>query len=143
MKKALLIIAGIIVLFIIIFWGRIGSSVDVYSIVSNVTNALNSENDSYTLYIEGNLNLDNKSNTLSAGFSYKRGDHFLADVYYNDSRYSIIRQGDSTQVYIGSANSSEDKKDILYQVKKKQRRKNLVSLRSLFTEGEVIKQNLI
>ncbi len=87
MKKALLIIAGIIVLFIIIFWSRIGNSIDVYSLVSNVTEALNSENDSYTLSVEGNINLSNKKDTLTAGFSYKRGNHFLADVYYNDSRY--------------------------------------------------------
>lgn len=124
MKKALLIIAAIFVLFIIIFWGRIGNSIDVYSLVSNVTNALNSENDSYTLYVEGNIKLGKKKDSLTAGFSYKRGGHFLADVYYNDSRYSIIRQGDSTQVFIGSADSESQKEGYSISSQKQAKKNN-------------------
>ena len=50
MKKALIIIAAIIVIFILIFWGRINNSITVYSLVSDVTQLISGENDSYTLY---------------------------------------------------------------------------------------------
>jgi len=85
---------------------------------------LNSENDSYTLFVEGNRNLSNKKDTLTAGFSYKRADHFLADVYYNDSRYSIIRQGDSTQVFIGSADNGSQKEGYSISSQKQAKKNN-------------------
>ena len=107
MKKALLVIAAIIVIFILIFWGRINNSITVYSLVSDVTQLISGENDSYTLYIKGNINVSEKRDSLTAAFSYKRGNHFFTDVVYNDSRYSIISQSDSTQVFIGSAEYNE------------------------------------
>ena len=108
MKKALLIITAIIIIFILIFWGRISNSITVYSLVSDITQLISGENDSYTLFIKGNINVSEKRDSLTAAFSYKRSDHFFANVVYNDSRYSIISQSDSTQVFIGSADITKN-----------------------------------
>lgn len=103
LKKISIVVVSIIIIFIIIFWGRINNSITVYSLVSDVTQLISGENDSYTLYIDGNINTSDKRDSLNAAFSYKRSDHFFADVVYKKSRYSIISQNDSTQVFIGSA----------------------------------------
>lgn len=109
LKRVSTIVLSIIVILILVFWGRISNSLTLYSLVSDITQLINNENESYTLYIEGNLTVGEKIDSLTAEFSYKRGNHFYADVHYNKTRYSIIRENDSTQVFIGAPNSNKQK----------------------------------
>ena len=81
LKRVSIVILSIIFILILIFWGRINNSLTLYSLVSDITHLINNENDFYTLYIEGNINVGEKKDSLTAEFSYKRGNHFLADVY--------------------------------------------------------------
>ena len=107
LKRVSIVILSIIFILILIFWGRINNSLTLYSLVSDITQLINNENDSYTLYIEGNINVGEKKDSLTAEFSYKRGNHFLADVYYNKTRYSIVRESDSTLVFVGASKIKE------------------------------------
>ena len=103
LKRVSIVILSIFVILILIFWGRINNSLTLYSLVSDITQQINNENDSYTLSIEGNINIKEKKDSLTAEFSYKRGNHFYADVNYNKTRYSVVRESDSTQVFVGAS----------------------------------------
>ena len=104
MKKSLkLIISVFFVLFIgtiIIFQNRISGTYKVYRLITEVTRSISDGSDNYNLHIVAGIKTDDHVDTLNAFISYKKDSHFTVDVAYNQNKYSICNDPDSTSVFI-------------------------------------------
>ncbi len=105
MKKSTKIAVVLFSIFLItyfVFQNRISGTYQVYLLITNTTHALNEGANQYNLMINAGICEKDKVDTVTANFSFKKGDHFIADVMYNKDRYTILHEGDSTKVIISN-----------------------------------------
>ncbi len=104
MKKSLKYIISVFVFLfiglIIIFQNRITGTYELYRLITEVTRSISDGSDNYNLHIAAGIRTDDHVDTLNAFISYKKDSHFKADVAYNQNKYSIFHDQDSTNVFI-------------------------------------------
>lgn len=97
---ALIVLLGVI---FIIFQNQITGSYRLYQLVTNFTNVIANENDHYSFQISAGIKGKNNTDTVHAIISYKKNADFLAKIQYNNDKYVIWSNRDSTKVLIGSS----------------------------------------
>lgn len=104
MKKIIIISLVVFVATLIIFWGRISNSYEVYSLLNKATTYLDEGQNNYNFSINGIYKTAKSSDSLSALISYQKDNYFLADVNFKQKHYIVKSDGDSTQVFLGPSN---------------------------------------
>ncbi len=98
--KILLTLAVLLLVGYLLFQNRINGTVRAYRLVTALTQVMNDGSDAYDLVITASLQQKEKRDSLQAQFSYRQGDYYYADVFYDDDRYVILHEGDSTRVIL-------------------------------------------
>jgi len=104
MKKVIITFLIVFVATLIIFWGRISNSYEVYSLLNKATTYLDQGENNYNFSLNGIYKTAKSSDSLSAKISYQKDTYFLADVNFKEKKYIVKSDGDSTQVFIGPSN---------------------------------------
>lgn len=104
LKKILIAIFAVMVLFVIIFWNRTHGAFRIYSILNETTHLLNEGSQNYNLLLTGTFNLGNSTDTLNVLINYKKNNIFLTDVKVKQKRYVIKSINDKTEVFMGPSN---------------------------------------
>jgi hypothetical protein len=107
MKKyligALLILVIFLIILVIVFWGRISGSYEVYSMVNRFTTAMSKESDELNLTLSANWGSTADWDSLTALVSYLKDSYFHADVRTTKHQYTIQSNPQQTLVYIANS----------------------------------------
>ncbi len=103
-KKILTAFAVLVILFVVIFWGRINGTYNVYSIINTVSKSINKENDKYNFSVSGTISSDKRIDSAGVKVSFKRNHHFFSDIKFRNKHFIINSDADSTQVFIAKSN---------------------------------------
>lgn len=105
MKKSSKIILFVFVLLFTGFFilqNRITGTYRIYRLICNATNVISKGNDNYNLHISAGFGNEKETDSLNVYLSYKKDAHFSADVTFNNDKYLILHNRDSSSVFISN-----------------------------------------
>ncbi len=85
-------LAALIIILIVVNWGRLGGAYRVYRVVDQLSTQIQEGNDSLLFRIDADWGIGDRHKSVLAVVDYKKNVHFLADVLYDNTRIKITRQ---------------------------------------------------
>ncbi len=106
MKRSSKIILAVFVVLLVgfvIFQNRVSGTYKIYQLLTRTTTVISEGSDNYNLHISAGTGNGKDSDTLNAYISYKKDSLFKADISFNNDKYLILHNQDSTKVFISKA----------------------------------------
>ncbi len=98
--KIFVILFTILIILIIIFWGRFSGSYTVFKMVSQFTSAINKGSSQLNMRLTGNWGTVEKPDSLKAFVQYQKDEFFQADIRVKQNEYLIQSNKEQTNVEI-------------------------------------------
>jgi hypothetical protein len=99
-QKIFFIFLILIVILLVIFWGRFTGVCAIFQMVSNFTDAVTNGSSELNFQLSGSWGKVEKRDSLFAAVQYQRDNFFLTDIRANGNQYIISSDNENTQVQI-------------------------------------------
>ncbi|MBL7092830.1 hypothetical protein ISS22_02535 [candidate division KSB1 bacterium] len=98
--KISVILITVLVILVIIFWGRFVGSYTVFKMVSQFTSSINNGSPQLNMRLSGSWGTSEKPDSLKAFVQYQKDKFFLADIRVNKNKFLIHSKNNQTNVEI-------------------------------------------
>ena len=89
-SRGLIGILVLVVVLIVIYWGRFAGAFSVYQLIGAVTSQIEHGNDNLNLRLDAGWGKSGEQrDSLTAVVYYQKDEHFTADFRYGENRYII------------------------------------------------------
>lgn len=98
LARSLLVILALVLVLVLIFWGRFSGSFTIYRIISHLSQDINRGQPELNLRLVGSWSQEGKFDSLHAKVQYHKDNHFLAQIRLKQQQYIIHSNPAQTNV---------------------------------------------